>query len=99
MSSIDTTWANYWAKARQTGRTLFVIKRGTALGALMFGMLVIVPRIFNMVDNESFPLIALIIFILLGYGLAVLLWLANEHSYNKHLKNTDANSAGGEPDE
>ena len=96
---MNTDWANYWAKARKTGRTLFVIKRGTALGAIMFGMLVMVPRYFHMVESGSFPLIALIIFILLGYGLAVLLWLANEHSYNKHLKNTGAKPAGDDPHE
>lgn len=96
MSSIDTSWASYWAKARQGGRTQFVLKRGTVLGALMFGLLVMVPRLFNMVDNESFPVIALIIFVLLGYALAVLLWLANEHSYNKHLKTTAAKSQGGD---
>lgn len=85
MNTTYTSWTDYWAEARKTGITLFILKRGTALGLLMFGMLVMAPRIFKMVETSDFPVVPLILFMLLGYVLGGLLWWANERSYDKQL--------------
>ncbi len=76
-------WGDYWAGARQMGLPGFLVKRGSVLGLIMFGLLVVVPRLFKMVDDSGLPVGAFVLFMLMGYGFAGMLWWANERSYNK----------------
>ena len=82
---------DYWAKARNDGFFWFALRRGTALGLVMFGVLVIVPRLFGMVATDGYPVMPFIGFMGLGYAFSGLLWLANQRSYNRSIAaNPDA---------
>ena len=80
---MDPDWGDYWANARQMGRTRFLLLRGTMLGLIMFGLLIGVPRLFDMVESDGLPILSFCLFMLLGYLLAFALWWANERSYTK----------------
>lgn len=80
---MNSAWADYWAKTRDRGVPAFLLRRGTMLGLIMFGLMIVVPRIFLMVENHKLPIVQFVVFMVLGYGLAYLLWLANERSYHK----------------
>jgi len=83
---MDPNWGDYWAKSRAIGRTKFVLKRGTILGLIMFGLMILIPRLFSMVEETHLPIIPFIVLMLAGFAFAALLWWANEHSYQKLLK-------------
>lgn len=80
---MNTEWANYWARSRESGVKLFILKRGTTLGLVMFGLLIVVPRVFMMIDDPSLPIWQFCMFMALGYLLGWFLWVANERSYHK----------------
>lgn len=80
------SWAEYWGKTRTKGRTSYVLRRGVALGGLMFGLLVLLPRYFMMVDREGNLLITGFLFLGLGLVLAWLLWVANERSFLRQAR-------------
>jgi len=80
---MDGIWANYWAKTRTQGPVMFVAVRGCTLGAIMFLLLVMLPRWFHMVDPSASPLPALVGFLALGFAVAYALWWANERSYRR----------------
>jgi len=83
---MDPNWGNYWATSRKQGRTWFVLKRGTVLGLIMFALLIMIPRLFKMVEATAMPVMGFIVFMLIGYGFGALLWWANERSYLKLLE-------------
>lgn len=80
---MNKDWANYWAKSRESGARVFILKRGTALGLVMFGLLIVVPRVFMMVDKPGLPVWQFCLFMALGFLLGWFLWVANERSYHK----------------
>ena len=78
---MTSPWAEYWQQVRNKGRTQYVLGRGVLLGALMFGLLVAVPRYFNVVEGTGSLILGGLIFFGLGFLLAWGLWIANERSY------------------
>jgi len=89
---MDPNWGDYWARSRKMGRLQFVLKRGTALGLIMFALMILIPRFFSMVENTDMPIMAFIIFMLIGFAFATLLWWANERSYQKLLASKTLNA-------
>lgn len=89
---MDPNWGDYWAKSREMGRTQFVLKRGSVLGLIMFALMVLIPRIFSMVEGRDMPVVAFITFMLVGFAFAALLWWANERSYHKILKSKQSSN-------
>ena len=87
---MEPNWGNYWAKSRQIGRTQFVLRRGIVLGLVMFALMVLIPRIFSMVEENDMPVVAFIVFMLVGFAFAALLWWANERSYQKLLNSKES---------
>ncbi len=80
---MNTDWADYWAKSRKSGVKHFIFKRGTALGLVMFTLLIVLPRVFLMIDKPGLPIWQFFMFMSLGYLLGWFLWVANERSYHK----------------
>lgn len=90
---MDSNWADYWAEARQMGQPVFLLKRGTMLGLIIFGFLEVAPRVFAMVDDNNLPIGSFIVSAVLGGTIAKLLWWANERSYQKVLAGRDSDPA------
>jgi len=82
---MTTEWASYWARSRANGPMKFILKRGTALGLVMFVVLIIVPRVFLMVEDPGLPVWQFCMFMALGYLLGWFLWVANERTYHKFI--------------
>lgn len=80
---MNTNWANYWAKTRNGGVSLFIFRRGTVLGLVMFALLIVLPRAFKMIDKQGLPIWQFCLFMALGYLLGWFLWVANERTYHK----------------
>ncbi len=80
---MNTEWTSYWTKSRARGPMVFILKRGTALGLVMFALLIVVPRVFLMVEDQGLPIWQFCMFMALGYLLGWFLWVANERTYHK----------------
>ena len=78
---INIDWVSYWRRTRARGRLSFLLRRGTALGLIMFGLMVLIPRIFHMVEETSLPITQFVVFMVIGFVLSAGLWWANERSY------------------
>jgi len=89
-------WTEYWRETRSKGRLDYVLRRGLSLGGLMFGLLVLLPRYFMMVDRTDNLLVTGFLFLGLGLLLAWVLWVANERSY---LRQATRNEPKDPPDE
>ena len=96
---MDPNWGDYWVKSRAIGRTQFVLRRGIVLGLVMFGLMVLIPRLFSMVEHTDLPIVAFIGFMLAGFAFAALLWWANERSYLKLQKSQDQQEKQDQPEQ
>lgn len=76
-------WLEHWHKVRTKGRARYVVWRGVLLGALMFSLLVVLPRYFNVAEGTGSLILGGLIFFPLGLLLAWGLWVANERSYRR----------------
>lgn len=80
---MDSLWEEHWGKAREKGRTYYVIWRGGTLGGLMFFTLSFLPRYFGLVEPDYHILYSATAFCALGFLIGGVLWSINERSYQR----------------